>query len=301
MNEPIFGTRISDTFFLPLPQSSRLSGYLVRIYPAHRLEQPIELGGTEITIGRDENCELRLDQDSISRRHASIQLAEGEATVKDLHSTNGTYVNDKKIGDLTVLRSGDRIRFGNQIFKYLASDAIESEYHEIVFKQLTTDGLTHIYNKRFLIDSIEREMRQSIRGGQSMSVMMMDLDKFKSINDRYGHLAGDAVLVEFARRASTVLQSGEILARYGGEEFSILCSPATVEQAVQVAERVRAITEASPVHFESSEIPISVSIGVAIYSGQSESTPERLLQEADQQLYRAKNNGRNQVQFHSSN
>ncbi len=296
----MLATRVSDTLFLTVPQTTTSTGCLVQIYPAKPLDRPFELKQPFVTVGRDECCELRLDLDSISRRHATISNSEGKTQIYDLNSTNGTFVNDARIAAPTELRSGDRIRFGNQIFKYLASNAIESEYHEIIFKLMTTDGLTQIYNKRFLIDSLERELQQSRRGRQPMSVMMMDLDRFKSINDRYGHLAGDAVLVEFAKRASSVLQSGELFARYGGEEFSILCAPATLEETIAAAERVRAITASAPVNFESEVIPMTVSIGIATYNGLKEVSSEALLQEADNQLYNAKNNGRNQIQFSSS-
>lgn len=289
-------TRISNSFCLPtLTVQNR--GLLVKVYPASPLDRPIQLESATITVGRDESCEICLNEDSISRRHASIESRRGQFFLKDLGSTNGTFQNEQRIEEV-ALQPGDRIRFGNQIFKYLADDDIESQYHEVIFKMMTTDGLTQVYNKRFLIDSMQREMRQAGRNGDSMCVLMMDLDKFKSINDTYGHLAGDAVLVEFAKRATSVLRSGEILARYGGEEFSILCAPATIEEAALAAERVRAITASAPVVFESIEIPMTVSIGIASYDG-LEIDPLPWIAEADAMLYEAKRMGRNQVRYKS--
>jgi diguanylate cyclase (GGDEF)-like protein len=270
---------------------------LVKIHPASPLDRPVELLQTETTIGRDESSSLALGQDSISRRHAQIEQRNGEFVLRDLGSTNGTFVNEVRLSVPVVLSPGDRVRFGDQIFKFLTTDGIESQYHEVIFKMMTTDGLTQVYNKRFFLDSLEREIRQSQRGKQSICVMMLDLDKFKSVNDTYGHLAGDTVLSEFAKRASSVLRGGELLARYGGEEFSILCAPATLEQAALAAERVRAITASAPVMTELVEIPMTVSIGMACYSGEGELDANDLLGQADMQLYRAKQNGRNQIQF----
>jgi diguanylate cyclase (GGDEF)-like protein len=292
----VIETRISNSFCLPaLTVQNR--GLLVKVYPASPLDRPIQLDGTTITVGRDETCEICLNEDSVSRRHASIESRHGQPFLKDLGSTNGTFQNEQRI-DEVALQPGDRIRFGNQIFKYLADDDIESQYHEVIFKMMTTDGLTQVYNKRFLFDSLQREMRQAGRNGQPMCVLMMDLDKFKNINDTYGHLAGDAVLVEFAKRATSVLRSGEILARYGGEEFSILYAPATIEDAALAAERVRVITASAPVVFESIEIPMTVSIGIASYNG-LEHDPLPWIAEADAMLYEAKRMGRNQVRYKS--
>jgi diguanylate cyclase (GGDEF)-like protein len=186
------------------------------------------------------------------------------------------------------------VRFGNQIFKYLASDALESQYHECVFRIVTTDGLTGAYNKRYLLDALERELHRLQRDTAPVTLMLLDLDKFKSINDTYGHLAGDAVLVEFARRAQAELRGGEIFARYGGEEFAVLAPRTTVAAACQVAERVRAAVAAAPILFESQAIPLTTSIGVAGTTDAATAGSE-LLATADARLYRAKDSGRNQV------
>jgi diguanylate cyclase (GGDEF)-like protein len=126
--------------------------------------------------------------------------------------------------------------------------------------------------------------------------MMLDLDKFKSVNDTYGHLAGDAVLVEFASRVKSVLRSGDLLARYGGEEFAMLLTRTSMQDAVQIAERIRQLTAATPVSFEDKEISITVSIGICCNDGTQNIDPSELIARADEKLYLAKNMGRNQVQ-----
>lgn len=291
----LLATRLSASFPAPVApaQSSCL---LVRIYPVDGIEKPLELSDESLVIGRDDRSSLQLIDDSVSRRHASIEYEEGLHLVCDLGSTNGTFVNERRLSGRVSLNNGDRVRFGNQIFKYLKSDEIEGQYHELVFKMMTTDGLTSVHNKRYFLETLDREITLATRSGTSLCVMLMDLDHFKSVNDTYGHLAGDAVLVEFARRARSVLRSGELLARYGGEEFAMIMTRSSLADGVAVAERVRRVTEALPVFVDSNSIAVTVSIGVHCFDGQSQATSTELIDAADELMYQAKRLGRNQVQ-----
>lgn len=289
-------TRLSSSFQAAI-SSKADSSILVRIYPLEGIEKPLNLTDERLLIGRDVSCSVQLPDDSVSRRHAAIVRDGEQHVVNDLGSTNGTFVNEKRVEVREVLQNGDRVRFGNQIFKYLKSDEIEVQYHEVVFKMMTTDGLTSIYNKRYFMEALEREVIQAQRCQSPLCVMVLDLDRFKSVNDQHGHLAGDAVLVEFARRAKSVLRSGELLARYGGEEFAMIMTRATLSDAVSAAERLREIIASTPVTFESTEIPITVSIGVHCFDGRSDAKTADLIAAADEMLYRAKNSGRNLVQY----
>lgn len=279
------------------PTDGAARSLLVRVYPLNGFEAPIELSREPRLIGREPQCSLQLADESVSRRHAMLAFDGTNHILTDLGSTNGTYVNERRLKARRVLAAGDRVRFGNQIFKYLTADGIEAQYHEVVFKMMTTDGLTTVYNKRYFLETLERELQQSRRAGSPLCTLMLDLDRFKSVNDTYGHLAGDAVLVEFAKRAQSVLRAGEILARYGGEEFAMLLSRTTLDEGVIVAERIRAATAAEPARFEATSIPITVSIGIACFDGRTVCDADALLAEADRRLYAAKRSGRNQVQF----
>ncbi|AMV33668.1 putative diguanylate cyclase YdaM [Pirellula sp. SH-Sr6A] len=291
----LLSTRISNTFAMPLPAGANCKGLLVKIHPMEWMEKPSEIPSAGLIIGRDDACDLKLLDDSVSRRHARLRYEGPMICVDDLDSTNGVFVNEQRVHGSKSLEAGDRIRFGNQIFKLVTEEGFELQYHEVIYKMMTTDALTQVYNRRFFLDSLERELQQSQRGLQSFALLLLDLDRFKSINDQHGHLAGDRVLCEFARRARSVLRSGEILARYGGEEFALLCVPADEEQAAAVGERIRAAVAATPVDFESIEIPVTVSIGVACYHSVDTCDSATLIQQADEQLYRAKENGRDQV------
>ncbi len=290
---------LTEPLKMPVPVESGAKAsrcLLVRIYPVDAIEKPVELGHEPLLIGRDVACTLSIEEDSVSRRHALIEFDGQSHQIVDLESTNGTFVNEKRVISPRRMENGDRIRFGKHIYKYLISDRIEMHYHEVMFSMMTTDGLTSVHNKRYFLETLERELSQSLRAGSPLSLMMMDLDKFKSVNDTYGHLAGDEVLIEFSRRAKSILRSGDLLCRYGGEEFVMLMTRTTLDEAVGVAERVRCAIGSAPVRYESIEIPITLSLGVTCFEGQAIPEPNALIAFADGLLYAAKNSGRNQVQ-----
>lgn len=292
--EEILPTRFSQEKGFE-PRNSTGPGCLVRIYPVEGLGRVVSLDAAGILVGRDPGAQLILTDDSVSRRHAMVESTVNGDFVVDLESTNGTWINDVRVGRQKLM-AGDRVRFGNQIFSYLSSTSLEAQYHESVYRIMTTDGLTQVYNKRFLLEVLDRELARARRRQAPLSLLMMDIDHFKSINDRWGHLAGDAVLTEFARRISQAMEGDELLARFGGEEFALVLPDTPLEEATQIAEMLRATVAKAPVLTEGMEIPVTVSIGVAEYSAADMASVPALLEAADQMLYRAKNSGRNQVQ-----
>ena len=288
-------TQFAQTFGLrPGNLTIRQPGRLVRIYPVAGIGEVRELGDDTLVIGRDPTCGFQLADASVSRRHASIEaLADGYMLV-DHGSTNGTYVNDERI-ERRALRSGDRVRIGNQIVKFLSTDQIEAEYHETVYKIMTTDGLTQAYNKRYLLDLLDREGHRAQRTGRPLSIMMLDVDRFKSINDTYGHLAGDEVLKEMSRRILSLLRRDEVFARYGGEEFAVVMADTTLEGGHGAAERLRQAIAEQPLVTEQATLPVTASFGVATTGGEQPFVVSDLIERADQRLYAAKQAGRNRV------
>jgi diguanylate cyclase (GGDEF)-like protein len=288
-------TRVSQSLGIRLGESAAQAGanWLVRIYPADAIGELVDITDDRLLIGRDESCGLVLNDDSVSRRHALLEKTADGFLVTDLDSTNGTYVNDERIAS-RHLASGDRLRLGNQIFKLLVADQLEAQYYETVYKMMTTDGLTQVYNKRYLLDVLDRELARAQRTGHPLSVLLLDLDHFKTVNDSYGHLAGDDVLQELCRRTRALLRSDELLARYGGEEFAVVLADCSATQARQVAERIRQITSASAFQTEGAAISVTVSIGLAC--SQDEHSVSDLLDRGDKNLYAAKRAGRNRVE-----
>ncbi|UQN09218.1 diguanylate cyclase [Deinococcus sp. QL22] len=161
--------------------------------------------------------------------------------------------------------------------------------------QSIRDPLTGLHNRRYLEETLEREVRRAIRGGLSISVLVLDIDHFKKFNDSFGHDAGDGVLKELAGLMQRVFREEDIVCRYGGEEFLIALLDADEAQAMRRAEHLRQAVEGLTVLFQHQPLgTITISVGVAALSEQR-SKPADLIQAADQALYRAKKQGRNQV------
>jgi len=156
----------------------------------------------------------------------------------------------------------------------------------------TTDVLTRIHNRRYFERRLEEEMSHSLRSGAPLSLVLVDIDHFKIVNDRYGHQAGDAVLQWVASIAGSTLPSSSVFCRYGGEEFAIIVPEATLSQASAVAEQVRATVAASS--WAPENLTLTVSAGVAAVT--TDDTPRSLVGRADQALYLAKKNGRDRVE-----
>ncbi|MFO0880089.1 MAG: GGDEF domain-containing protein [Gemmataceae bacterium] len=244
-------------------------------------------------IGRGSDCVIQIDDSSVSRKHARVEPTPHGYRAEDLASTNGTFVNDRPINS-QLLEDGDYLRVGNCIYRFLAGGNIEAEYHEEIYRLAIIDGLTDIPNKRYLLEFLTRELSRAQRHQRPLSVLLFDLDRFKSINDEHGHLCGDYILREMAHQLKAIIRSDELLARYGGEEFAVVLPECTIENACQVAERVRSLVAAFPFIFDEQRIPVTVSIGVASASHENLS-PLELLERADEHLYRAKEQGRNRV------
>jgi two-component system cell cycle response regulator len=244
-------------------------------------------------IGRSSKSEIQVDQESVSRNHAKIINTGKSIILRDLGSTNGTYVNDELI-DEYVLRDGDFIKIGRTIFKFLSGNNIENSYHEEIYRLTTIDGLTQIYNKRYFLETIEREISRAHRYRRELSLIMFDIDHFKKINDTYGHLAGDYVLKQLAGVIKSRIRREDIMARYGGEEFAIILPEIDQFNAGQFAEKIRKLVEKTIFKFEDTRIPVTISVGVCSLQQES-SNPVDFIKQADDKLYQAKNNGRNQV------
>ena len=157
------------------------------------------------------------------------------------------------------------------------------------------DSLTELYNHRHSIEVIGNEFQRVGRYEGGVSVVMIDIDHFKRVNDELGHQAGDAVLREVARIMKDTLRSVDSLGRYGGEEFVAILPQTPHEEALRTAERLRKLVEGHVFHAGTREVRITVSLGVASYPFQGVDSPGSLIREADEALYRAKQQGRNRV------
>jgi len=251
------------------------------------------LNSASLLIGRTEKAHIFIDRDSVSRNHAKVYFEDNNYYASDLGSTNGTFINDNQI-QKALLVDGDLLKIGEIIFKFLSQDNLENVYHEELYRLATTDGLTMIHNKRFFLEHIERELSRAKRYNRHLSLILMDLDFFKKINDTYGHLAGDYVLKKIAELALQHVRKEDILARYGGEEFALLLPETDRWQALSIAEKIRALIEKQYIQYDKQHINITLSLGVAM-AGPKTNNANQLIKEADAYLYHAKNTGRNRV------
>ncbi len=275
--------------------STRRDACVVHIYPTGPgMGTRYALADTPVVLGRGNDCDIRINDHSVSRRHARIQPGVDGYYAVDLQSTNGTFVNDVP-ASICKLNDGDYLRVGNCIYRFLDGGNVETEYHEEIYRLTIIDALTETHNKRYLLEFLDRELSRSARYARPLALIMFDLDCFKAINEELGHLGGDFTLREMSACVKSCVRKEELFARYGGEEFIIVLPETNLDGAATVAERLRAMVERHPFCYEGKSFILTVSIGVAATDGSRPLSPSDLISEADQKLYEAKRQGRNRV------
>lgn len=251
--------------------------------------QWLELGETDVVIGRSEESALCVPHESVSRRHAVLTRALKRWMVLDLGSTNGTFVNEHKI-ERAELANCDLVRVGKMVLKYLDNE-FELEYMKHVLSAAMTDSLTGLFNRAHFDEILPIEVARGVSA--ECCLVVLDIDHFKAVNDRHGHPAGDAVLRHVSQVVKSQLFRGEIPFRIGGEELAWVVPRASLDVALRTAELVRSAIEHTPCRHAGKLLPVTVSLGVAELERGEDAVG--LYQRADVKLYRAKNSGRNRV------
>lgn len=270
-----------------------LDAALVVIY-GQDLGRKYDLKQGETIIGRSSKADICVDQEAVSRNHAEITNSKKGMRIKDLGSTNGTFINDVLVEGEQELRNGDLVKIGRTIFKYIAGGNIEAAYHDEIYRLTTMDGLTQVHNRRYFDEQIDREISRARRYERVLSLVMLDIDHFKQINDQHGHLAGDYVLKQLASTVRMKIRREDVFARYGGEEFAIILPEIDLKGAKQFAEKVRQLVSKQLITFDKNHIPVTVSVGVAVLKPEHREAAD-LMSAADAKLYEAKTGGRNRV------
>jgi diguanylate cyclase (GGDEF)-like protein len=252
---------------------------------------------TTVTFGRAETCNYSWPDGSLSRVHAVLAQVAGAYVIKDEGSTNGTFVNDRRIEKTSRLVDGDRVQLGMYLTMRFS---LVTEEEETAMKRLyeaaMRDGLTGVFNRKHLEERLEAEIAFATRHGTPLSVCMLDVDHFKQVNDTHGHLAGDAVLRHVAGVLGRGLRTEDVVGRYGGEEFLVVARGNNVQEAALLAERMRSAIETSPTVFENVTIHTTASFGVASLTCTGTRRDRAgIVGLADSRLYMAKQSGRNRV------
>lgn len=277
------------------PKGQTGDACLVLIYPpGPTMGKKFSLDGDEIVIGRGGDCDIQIDRDSVSRRHARLYRTADTWEVEDLGSTNGSYINDVPV-DRSPLRDSDFLKVGAAIFKFLSGDGVESSYHEEIYRLTIIDALTGAHNKRYFLEFLDREIARCTRYGRPLSLLMFDIDHFKKVNDQHGHLTGDFVLREMSRRLLRRIRKEELLARYGGEEFAAVLPETGHAGAMEFAEQVRSLVADEKFEYENDSFTVTISVGVSTIEGTQPMESSGFVKMADDNLYRAKRGGRNCV------
>jgi diguanylate cyclase (GGDEF)-like protein len=252
----------------------------------------------EFMIGRVEHCDLVVEDDLVSRHHCKILATPDGAQIIDLASTNGTLLNGRRV-EKAILQEGDQIQVGAiTIFKYGMQGEAEAKFLAQLYTSATKDFLTNTYNKKFFMERLQTEFHYTLRHGGPLSLLVMDIDHFKRVNDTYGHVTGDHVIQALAQHLTKHTRRDDLVARFGGEEFVVLMRDCDSDQAQILAEHLRQGIEKIVVSHGGHNLQFTVSVGVATLSSQNQkgmARPEDLVQKADEKLYEAKNSGRNRV------
>jgi diguanylate cyclase (GGDEF)-like protein len=267
---------------------------LVRMDGAN-VGQVTRLSGDEIEIGRVAKNALHLPFEGVSRQHARLVRRAGKYWLEDLKSANGTFVQGTRITSHS-LSDGDVIQFGPRVaFRYSVTDTGEEKILRQLYESSVKDSLTGAYNREYFGERLKTEVAYAKRHETHLSLLMVDVDHFKKVNDTYGHPAGDAVLIATVAAVSSTLRGEDVVARYGGEEFAVILRGIELANAITAAERLRELVANQSVTHESSVIRCTVSIGIASLACTSSPTLDALVAVADRRLYLAKRGGRNRA------
>lgn len=251
-----------------------------------------------VSVGRNADNQIALEFNGVSRYHFKLHASGEGHILEDCGSKNGTYLNNKKVEGQIQLSRADIIKIGSIALKYLPKGDPERLTYDKLNLEANTDKHTGCYNKGYFNNRIALEVNKSKVTGDPLSLIIFDLDHFKKLNDNYGHDAGDYVLKEMAQviRVGGIREQ-DVFARYGGEEFVILLPKTNLKQSFEIAERLRKLIENKEFIYDGKRLPVTASIGVADYR-QGVNTGTDLFKRADEAVYKAKEGGRNQVQFY---
>ena len=251
--------------------------------------------GTLVIGRRPDLCDLVLQGDPlVSSRHALLQRAGDTFRVADMGSTNGTVVGGVRLTGARDLVDGDKILIGNTVLKFTFQDEVEENFHVSVERMMNIDDLTGLVVKRGFDQRCGWALDAATRAGNEMTILMMDMDGLKKINDTHGHHVGAGTIAQVGKLLGSMINTRGCVTRFGGDEFTAYLAPCPREQGLAVAEEIRGAVEAYPYETTGVHVHPTISIGLSSFP-QDGTTRAQLIRAADAALYRAKAQGRNCV------
>ncbi len=255
----------------------------------------VQVVAEKAVLGRSSACDLPLQDLGVSWEHAQvIRTPAGEFALSDMGSTNGTRLNGVLVENAVALQDGNKIFLGETVVRFTLADEMDLGFQTEVQQLVGTDPLTGLESKRVFDDALDYALQLARRGNHSLAVLMMDMDGTKAINDRHGHLFGAHAIGETGRILSRVIGTAGHVCRFGGDEFSAFLPDLDAQAAYDFAEAIRAAVAQTRIEKDQIHLPATISIGVAIFPAAGDHVLE-LVAAADRALYRAKENGKNQV------
>lgn len=249
----------------------------------------------ELIVGRSAECDISLDITALSRKHCAIFRQGGNVYVRDLDSTNGTFINGEKVS-VRVLKDGDRVFLGDIcVLKFAYTDQIDLDINRMLFDKATRDPLTGIYNRTYFQESCRKEYLFHFRTGLPLSLIFFDLDDFKQINDKYGHTCGDMVLKDVVHVVQKIIREIDFFCRYGGEEMVILMKNTEYPAAIQKTESLREALFNHKFEYGATSLSVTASFGVATLKNENFNSFQEMLVTVDSMMYKAKQEGKNKV------
>jgi diguanylate cyclase (GGDEF)-like protein len=274
--------------------TSRDQAYLI-VLAGSAMGEMFKITLPQTIIGRGQTAHVRMMDDGISREHCEIQIEGDSMILHDLGSTNGTFCRGLRV-DRHVLEDGDKILVGSStVLKFTYHDSLDEVFQRQMYESALRDDLTKTFNKKYFTDRLESEFAFATRTKADLSLVVFDLDHFKSINDTHGHPVGDQVLSDMGQAVAALIRAEDVFARVGGEEFAVICRGADSTQGRAVAERVRQAVAGHRFTIDDTTIPVAISAGVASIPDARIADSQALIAASDQALYEAKRTGRNRV------
>lgn len=296
--------KLSGYMTAPLAAQSAASGQrehaVLVVLDGRRTSRRYEIRKAEFAVGREEACDLVLHDVNCSRRHASFTFLNldkaGEPPrikLTDLDSRNGCYVNGELVHS-KELKSGDKILLGHTLLGFYLWDDVTLRAEDSLLRNASTDQLTGLYNRGFFQSTLTREFHRAIRYQRPLSLLFVDLDNFKSINDGHGHQVGDKVLTEVAAFIQATSRGNDFACRYGGDEIVLILPETDLESGNAFASRLREKLKRLEVRLSHTTIHLTASFGLGVLDP-SMKQPEDLLKLADDAIYKAKREGRDRI------